>query len=103
MSWERYDDSGTRWSLPRDEGRQLLALAGGELREYVELPGTPLSVNVYEPYPGIGEGNALVGTNPLSYARLLRTHDVVGEHAPWVRALDDREVFDWLASAGYAS
>lgn len=99
MSWERYDDSGTRWSWTADDERHLLFFdtAAGELREYHEVPGGAVTVHVY------GAGESDLAGQPLNGAEHIRTYEVSGEHAPWVRTLDDREVFEWLAAAGYAS
>jgi hypothetical protein len=101
VSWERYDDSGTRWSWAADDVRHLLLFdtASGELREYHEVPGGPVTVHVYEPT----RPDRIVQDAPLVSVVHLRTHEVAGNFAPWVRALDDFELFEWLASAGYAS
>lgn len=94
MSWERYDDSGTRWRWTADDERHLLVLHDGELREYHEVPdGTP-TVHVYEP-----GGVQFLG--PLQDAEHLRTFTVADNFAPWVRALDDFELIEWLMGAKY--
>lgn len=110
MSWTKYDDSGTRWSWTADDERHLLLFdtASGELREYHEVPApAAVTVHVYQPddwYEGRTEshGNPSAIVYPLLEVTHIRTYEVAGEHAPWVRALDDREAFEWLAAAGYA-
>lgn len=99
MSWERYDDSGTRWSWTADGVRHLLVLHDGELREYHEVPGGAPTVHVYTPdLDAIADGFA-----PLQHAEHQSTHEVAGNFAPWVRALDDRELIEWIMAASYAS
>lgn len=100
MSWEVVTE-GKRWSWTGDDVRHLLALVGEQLREVHEVPDGPVTVHVYEQLSGWAERGGGVG--PLTHARHLRTYEVAAEHAPWVRALDDRELFEWLESAGYAS
>lgn len=99
MSWERYDDGGARWTWTGDDERHLLLLSSTELREYHEQPDGPPTVHVYTP-----DLDAIAdGFGPLQHAEWQSTYAVADKFAPWVRALDDRELFDWLESAGYAS
>lgn len=109
MTWKRYDDSGTRWSWEADEERHLLFFdtAAGELREYHEVPDGPVTVHVYQPddwHEGRTEshGDLSAIAYPLLEVTHIRTYEVPANFAPWVRALDDREVFEYLADAGYA-
>lgn len=101
MNWKRYDDSGARWTWEADEERHFLALHDGELREYHEVPGGAVTVHVYVVH---AEADVTTMPSPLDWATHMETWELAGEvNAPWVRALDDREVFEYLASAGYAS
>lgn len=98
MSWEKYDDGGTRWSWTADEERHLLVLHDGELREYHEVPDGPPTVHVYEPT----RPDRIVQESPLVSVVHVRTYVVAGSFAPWVRTLDDFEVFEYLERGGYA-
>lgn len=95
MSWKQYDDSGQRWTWPGEE-RHLLVLVDGQLREYVENPGGLPTVHVYVPNPHV-----LVHADPLDGATHYDTCETEAEHAPWVRALDDRELFEWIMAERY--
>lgn len=107
MTWKRYDDSGTRWSWTADEERHLLLLSTTQARELHEVPGGAVTVHVYEPddlYDGKSEAFADLSAVvvPLAEMTHVATYEVPANFAPWVRALDDREVFEYLADAGYA-
>lgn len=112
MKWDRIGsgDTGLTAWIAEGDGRHLLLFdaTSGELRELHEVPGGPVTVHVYQPddwYEGRTEshGDLSAVVYPLLETTHLRTHEVPAEHAPWVRALDDREVFEYLAAAGYAS
>lgn len=100
MKWTVLDDSGARWTTgERDEGRHLLVLHDGELREYHEVPDGAVTVHVYD----VMRRTSDFDSQPLAHAVHLRTHEVSANFAPWVRALDDRELIEWLMAASYAS
>lgn len=98
MSWIKLDDSGERWTWEADDVRHLLVLAGEELREYHEVPDGPPTVHVYTASTAFGTSD-----EPLGGAQWVATYMVPAEHAPWVRALDDRELIEWLIAGGYVS
>jgi hypothetical protein len=100
MSWERYDDSGERWSWTADDERHLLVLHDGELREYHEVPAPgAVTVHVYEPT----RPDRIVQDAPLVSVVHQSTYTVAGNFAPWVRALDDFELIEWLMGAKYVN
>ncbi len=104
-TWERHGDSV--W-MRRGEGRErwIVLRAADELREFYEPPegGTErhhvLAVNVYAALADWAPP-LLSNTSPLTYARFQRTYEVPPQFAPWVRALDTRELLEWLESEGY--
>lgn len=99
MTWQRYDDSGTRWTWDGDEERHVLALVGNEMREYHEVPNGAPVVHVYA-----ADLDAIAdGFGPLDGAEHVTTYTVAVRFAPWVRALDDFELFDWLETAKYVT
>lgn len=105
MSWENVTP-GKRWSWTADDVRHVLAAVGTDLREYVEQEAGPATVHVYEPddlYEGRSESHGDLSSvvYPLLETTWVATYEVAAEHEPWVRALDDRELFEWLESAGY--
>lgn len=109
MSWSTYDESGQRWRWTddwrtEDDGptpRHLLILADttpAEMREYDENPDGWPTVHVYTLDPtGLGAGQ------PLATAVHQATYTVAAQFAPWVRALDDFELIDWLETAKYVN
>jgi hypothetical protein len=102
MSWEKYDDSGTRWTWTADEERHLLMQddATAQLREYHEPPApSAVTVHTYT----TASADQYDEREPLNRAEHIRTYEVAANHAPWMRAADDREVFEWLAAEGYAT
>ena len=110
MTWEKYDESGTRWTWTADEERHLLLIDVDTftLREYHEQPDGPVTVHEYAPddlYAGRSESHAdpLSIVYPLHETTHLRTVTVAPAQDGWVRALDDRELWEWLASGDYGS
>lgn len=100
MSWQRYDDSGQRWTWDGDEERHLLLFVpdDGELYEYHEVPDGAPAVHFYTTERvHIPRDSA----TPLDGAEHAETFVVAGQFAPWVRALDDFELWDWLATGKY--
>ena len=94
MTWEKYDDSGTRWSWSGDEERHLLWLDEpvGVLREYHEQPDGPATVHEYAV-------NALWdAAEPLAAGGCAHVHtaELPPEDGERVRQLNNTKLFEYL-------
>lgn len=103
MTWEKYDDSGTRWTWTADEERHLLLIDVDTftLREYHEQPDGPVTVHEYAPddlYAGRSEshGDPAAIEYPLHETTHLRTVELSPEDGERVRQLNDTKLFEYL-------
>lgn len=104
-----------RWTATDHDAlaaRIVALLVDTELRLYREAEGEPLTVTVHQVFldregrthaecaGGSGLPVCTFGRGTMVYQPVV--HEVPAQFAPWVRALDTPEIFDYLEQGGYA-